>query len=158
MNAHAVAGTAALLLLFACGNEDALMYSLPPNALEARHIKLSDTGDEQDYFFVEEAYPSTRVLDHYRTLFAGWTECTGPNPEWESFADSATGKLRYVRQLPRWWINAEGDTIVMVALLYESGDGISPEQAARQKVIVLRHKSTGAKNLAVQHLSLRCET
>ena len=39
-----------------------LRYPVPTGAKDQRHVRLSDTGGEQDFFEITQPYPSTSVL------------------------------------------------------------------------------------------------
>lgn len=55
---------ASLLLLLVCtpGIATELRYPVPTGAKDQRHVRLSDTGGEQDFFEITQPYPSTSVL------------------------------------------------------------------------------------------------
>lgn len=73
-------------------------YPIPDGAIEVNHIRLIDTGGEQDYFKIKLPYLSTLVLEHYRKVFITWRECKH-DEKWQSFDDLSGLKPQAIHQL-----------------------------------------------------------
>lgn len=102
------------------------LFPVPKTAYDVKHVVLKDTGTKQDYYKIKLAYPSMKVVDHYRGLFPGWLECSNKRG-WESFGDSSNGKNEFVHQLIYHWVAPNNDKIVILALRYISS-GIESRQ------------------------------
>lgn len=103
----------------AAGVASDLRYPVPDGARNPRHIRLADTGGEQDYFDVARPYPSVSVLDHYRKVFAKWTECKPPEP-WQSFGDVSGAQPRFIHQLIWQWVKPDNRSVMTLLIRYES--------------------------------------
>ena len=133
----------ALLLLVAGGAclGAPMQYPVPDGAQNQRHLRLSDTGGEQDYFEIARPYPSTFVLDHYRKVFSQWKECKSAET-WQSFGDLSVPQPRFVHQLLREWVSPDNKSVATLALLYYSAG--SQHRAVpdndTQRVVLIEYK------------------
>ncbi len=139
---------AALLLcavpLMAAATE--IMFPVPKGAKGVSHVQLGPDGGEQDYFWLDESYPSTSAIDHYSRLFAKWRPCQLPEKEWSAFGDASSDSPRFIHQLVRQWVSRSNDVAVTVLLRYSSPglrEHIVPD-SNRQFVAVIRHRMPNA--------------
>jgi hypothetical protein len=148
----------ALLLLGFCGAvlAAAMQYPIPDGARNQRHLRLFDTGGEQNYFEIVRPYPSTFVLEQYRKVFSRWTECK-PAETWQSFGDLSTPKPRFVHQLLREWVRPDNRSVVTLAVLYYSE---GTEHRARpdndtQRVVLIEYEVPDGRAMA-ENLGYKC--
>ena len=128
---------------------DATRYPVPKGAMDVKHVRLADTGGEQDYFDVRLAYPSTRVLNHYRKVFENWIECRNRSV-WESFGERTGPHPRFVNQLLWNWVRSDDNAIVTLVIRYYS-NGIEyrvPPDSNIQHVVLIENASPQARALA----------
>jgi hypothetical protein len=125
------------------------MYPLPSKAREAEHHSLQPGVYEQDSFWVEEAYPSTSVLDHYDKVFAEWLTCRSSDTGWLSFDDASNGEVRRIHRLTRFWVNRANDTAITLILSYESPHpALATVPNNKQQVVyLLRYRVSDARKV-----------
>jgi hypothetical protein len=149
---HLLIGVLALLFVpFAAAAE--LMFALPKGAIDASHVVLQPVTAEQDYFWLNDAYPSSSAMDHYTRVFAKWRPCRGSENGWSSFGDHSGLTDQFVHQYVRHWLSRSGDVAVTVLLKYTSpglGQRERPD-SDRQFVVVLRH---GGSKLSAELASI----
>jgi hypothetical protein len=146
----------ALCLCSACLAAD-LRYPVPPGAKDQHHVRLSDTGGEQDYFAIVQVYPSTSVLDHYRNVFAQWTECKPAEPGWQSFGDVSGTKPRFVHQLLREWVRSDNKSVVTLGVMYYSEGSqhrVRPDSDT-QRVVLIEYEVPDGR-AAAEYLGYKC--
>ena len=135
-----------------------LMFPLPEGATGATHMVLASDGAEEDYFWLNEKYPSFTALTHYSSVFSGWRQCYGKAREWRSFPDQQTGEDLYVHLLVRHWVNKANDTSFTLILRYGS-KGLAPRSVPdsdRQLVaLVKRTRPNAAEKL--EEIGNTCE-
>ena len=142
----AVAGAFALLAGAAIA--DATRYPLPKGAVDAKHVRLGN-GGEQDYFDVRLAYPSTRIVNHYRKVFESWIECK-PSNVWISFRDRRGSRPLFVHQSVWHWVRSDDNAIVTLAIRYYSNGSeyrVKPETDI-QHIFLIEYPSPGARAMA----------
>jgi len=151
----------ALLLLAFCVSNVCLAadlrYPVPPGAKDQRHVRLADTGGEQDYFVVVQPYPSTSVLEHYRKVFARWIECKPAEAGWQSFGDLSAPTPRLVHQLLREWVRPDNKSVVTLGIMYYS-DGTQRRQLPdndTQRVVLIEHEVPDGR-AAAKELGYTC--
>jgi hypothetical protein len=127
------------------------MFPIPPGAVSPDHVVISPGASEQDHFWLDEKYPGTSALDHYRKIFAAWRSCPMRMSGWESFGDKSSGQSSFLHQQLHHWVNKANDTAIVLALRYESQGStyrISPD-SNRQFVVLVRLKQKNvSKTLA----------
>ena len=131
-------------------------YPVPNGAIEVQHVRLADTGGEQDFFKIELKYPSTSVLDHYRNVFSRWGECK-PKGAWQSFGDLTGNKPLFVHQLLWEWVSADNRSVATLAIRYYS-DGVqyrAQPDIDTQHVVLIEYKVPDARAMA-KELGYQC--
>ena len=121
-------------------------YPIPSGATAIRHLRITDTGGEQDYFEIRLEYPSTLILDHYRKVFSRWTECKPPKT-WQSFGDITGPSPRFIHQLLSQWVSADNRSSVTLAARYYS-EGVQHRSRPDndiQRVALIEYKVPDAR-------------
>jgi hypothetical protein len=133
-------------------------YPVPNGAIDPKHVTLSGGASEQDYFAIKLAYPSIAVLDHYKRVFKGWTECK-PRNTWESFGDISVPEPRFIHQLMWMWIDSENRKLIVLGIQYWSkGPDYRPEPDNDvQHAYLLEVKPDDARTQAEQ-MGTKCGT
>lgn len=110
-----------VIALFTCtAYAQPSMFPLPKGAAKPSHVVIAPGVSEQDYFWLNEAYPSSSALDHYARVFAKWRPCHQREMGWSGFGDVSGGRDEYVHQRMRHWVNAADDVAITLALRYTS--------------------------------------
>jgi hypothetical protein len=133
------------------------MFPVPKGALAPSHVVITPGVSEQDHFSLNERFPGTSAIEHYRGLFAAWRPCTWATAGWSSFGDLSQGDKRFIHQFARHWVNRANDTAVTVVLRYTSAGAQQREvpDNERQTVVVIRVTAPdAAKQMA--ELGARC--
>jgi hypothetical protein len=157
--AFRIAALSCFLVFTAAAAAESPMYPLPPRAREPEHHAIQPGVYEQDSFWVEQAYPSTSVVDHYQKVFAGWLTCSRSDTGWVSYLDARGGERELVHELTRFWINRANDTAITLILRYQSPDSLSATgpNNKQQVVYLLRNRVSDARK-AQGELDTTCET
>jgi hypothetical protein len=117
-----------LLLTTALASPSALsgqfLFPVPTNAMAPEHGVLQPSVAEQDYFWVDEKYPASSALAHYRKVLSNWLECSGPSTDWSSYGDLSKDDERFVHARSAYWVSGDNDAAVVFLAKYES-KGIS---------------------------------
>jgi hypothetical protein len=133
------------------------MFPAPKTAIEPSHVVITPVS-EQDHYWLNEKYPASTALEHYKRVFASWRPCYGRERGWESFGDRTTDQPTYVHQLLRHWVNPANDTSVTLGLRYISSGSnyrITPD-TDRQFVVLVRVKQPNASQTLVE-MGVTCE-
>jgi hypothetical protein len=134
------------------------MFPVPKSAIEPGHVVIAPGVSEQDHFWLNEKYPSSSALEHYRRIFSGWRHCVTRDEGWESFGDQSGGREKFVHQRLRHWVNSSNDVAVTLALTYTSNGlkhRVSPE-SDRQFVVLVRVKQPNASKTLAE-MGAKCE-
>ena len=149
-----------VLLLFVaadCSYAAEPRYPTPPGARDARHVRLADTGGEQDFFVVSERYPSTAVLERYRKVFSQWTECKPAGGTWQSFGAVSGANPRFVHQILREWVRPDNKSLVTVALFYrsEGAQFRARPDSDTQHVVLIEYATEDARRVRTARVQVR---
>jgi len=134
------------------------MFPLPKNAFAPGHTVLEPSVAEEDYFWVNEKYPSTSAFDHYGRLFAKWHECVAKEKGWGSFGDVSDGQDSFIHQRVRFWVTPKNDVAVFVLLKYRSKGSARREKPDNEKqfVAVIKYTMPNA-NTVFAPFEVSCE-
>ena len=136
----------ALALISGAAIADATRYPVPKGAIDVKHVRFTDSGGEQDYFDVRLAYPSTRIVNHYRKVFESWIECR-PSKEWISFRDRRGPRPIFVHQSVWHWVRSDNNAFVTLAIRYYSNGSeyrVEPDSDI-QHIFLIEYASPDAR-------------
>ena len=128
-----------------------LMFPIPTGAVTPDHVVISPGASEQDHFWLNEEYPGTSAVEHYRKVFAGWRPCPGRHVGWETFGDRASGDDRFIHRQLHHWVNKANDTAVALVVQYSSKGStyrISPDSNKQFVALIRITQKDASKTLA----------
>jgi hypothetical protein len=150
----------ALLLLAAIspvfGANAQTMYLVPDGAMNVDHAESDPGKGAEDFFWLQEKYPGTSALAHYRRIFADWRPCVSKKG-WSSDRDvvrsGGKDETVYIHRIMEHWVNQANDTAVTAVLTYSS---FHPEPGSRQFVRLHRIKTKNAEQFLHERAGANC--
>jgi hypothetical protein len=131
-------------------------FPLPDGAHDIHHIDNSN-GLHQDSFQIKLPYPSKVVINHYRSIFKNWQECSN-SQGWHRFSDVSNGKNEFVHQFMYAWTSSDNQVLVVVGLRYISAGNkwLEKPTSKQQHVMLLINRGlTDASNEA-KNMGFNC--
>lgn len=97
-------------------------FSVPESAYNVKKLTLGNSGAQQLFFQIREAYPSARVLDSYRDFLRshGWMQCSGANKKWSSHEDKSSNPYLLVHKLSEHWVKRDDRKLLILSAMYYS--------------------------------------
>jgi hypothetical protein len=156
-----------IFISIACGSKAAqldMVDKLPiyTGAHEVDKRKIGSPSNQQLFYKIKDAYPSSSALDYYDKHFAdnGWKKCAGTMEEWSSFIDAAQKDELLVHHITHYWVKESDRKLAIVFLRYNSkwpNESDTPDNDA-QNVFVLMQKDIDDLNTELARLSVKCRS
>jgi hypothetical protein len=97
-------------------------YPIPNEARDVKKLKLHSENNQQIFFRVDKAYPSTEIIDYYSEFMKteGWQKCKSGLDDWQSYLDGTSKEVTYNYEIANFWIKRKEEKLAMLVIKYDS--------------------------------------
>ena len=134
-------------------------FTVPNGAYDVKKLRLAKET-QQLFFQITESYPSTRVIDSFRSSLSGsgWMQCTTSGKQWVSYEDrSSGGQPLLVHKLADYWIHAADSKLLILSAIYYSKDLSKSQPDNEEQRLIVWVQRVRDLDSELSKLGIHCE-